>query len=131
MKDEVLTAIDEIRKTFSGHEVRVDPDSDGGAFVTVDSILLGEKYSPSKSGIGFHITFQYPHADVYPHFILANLVRTDGKQLSAGFKSGREWKPGDTGHSATMISRRSPRLNPEIDTATTKLQKVIQWVTDQ
>ena len=35
--------------------------------------------------IGFRITFQYPYADVYPHFTNANLARSDGRSLGGGF----------------------------------------------
>jgi len=73
--------------------------------------------------VGFLISFQYPRADVYPHFIDGSVSRKDGAALGQGF-SATTWQD----RKALQISRRSNRLDPTIDTAALKLQKVLDWL---
>src|SRR4051794_2058185 len=72
MVEHVETSIEELRDGMVGHDVRVQADNDGGAFVIVDNIEIGEHFAPSRCWIGFHITWA-EDADVYPHFIDANV----------------------------------------------------------
>ena len=119
-------ALEEIRCTFNQCRVEVEPDGSGGAEVVVRGIPLGLPYVQAEVWIGFRITFQYPHADVYPHFTNPHLVRLDQRGLGGGF--------GTTtfrNQPAIQISRRSNRLNPQTDTAALKLQKVIRWMKEQ
>lgn len=126
MNPPVEQAIAEIRATFAGHQVNVEADPEGGAYVTVHDLPLGEQYAPSASWIGFHITFQYPHADVYPHFCVADLKK-NGQDVSAPFHKG-EWKPPSGAVPATSVSRRSNNRNAAVDTAAIKLMKVLEWI---
>ena len=124
--ESVASAIEEIRTTFEGCDLETRPDGSGGAIVVLKDIPLGDPYLQVKVWFGFHISFQYPYADVYPHFTVADLSRADGSQLGEGFGSATfEGRP------AVQISRRSNRLNPETDTAALKLLKVMKWMTEQ
>lgn len=127
MTPEVEQAIAQIRTTFDGHRVQFEPEPQGGAYVIVDDVFLGDHYVPTTSWVGFLITFQYPRADVYPHFVDPQLRRDDGRALGTGFSGPVSWQ----GRQALQISRRSNHLNPAIDTAATKLAKVIEWVKSQ
>ena len=122
----VAKAIEEIRRTFEGCGVEVFPDGSGGAEVEVRDIPLGCPYAQEKVWIGFHITYPYPYADVYPHFTNAELARSGGGNLGGGF-GGASFR----GSAAIQISRRSNRLNPETDTAALKLLKVVRWMKEQ
>lgn len=122
----VAKAIEEIRRTFEGCEVEVFPDGSGGAVVVVRGIALGCPYVQDKVWIGFHITYQYPYADVYPHFTNGDLARSGGDALGSGF-GGATFRD----RPAIQISRRSNRLNPETDTAALKLLKVVMWMKEQ
>ena len=119
----VAQAIEEIRTSFEGCGVDANADGSGGAFVVVTGIPLGCPYAQVAVWIGFQITFQYPYADVYPHFTNAELARTDGAGLGAGYGLGSF-----RGRAAMQISRRSTRLNPQTDTAALKLLKVVRWM---
>ncbi|MEU7692553.1 hypothetical protein [Microbispora hainanensis] len=120
---EVAAAIDGIRTTVDPSPVTVREDAEGGAYVIVESIALSDAYEQSETWIGFHVTFQYPYADVYPHFVRGDLARRDGQPL------GEATSPSSfEGRVAIQLSRRSNRLNPAVDTAAIKLVKVIQWL---
>ena len=121
----VSQAIEEIRCTFDGCIVEWEPDGAGGAIVFVRGIPMGCPFRPERVWMGFHITFQYPHADVYPHFTNPDLTRQDGRDLGGGFGTATF-----QGQPAIQISRRSNRLNPKTDTAALKLLKVVQWMKD-
>ena len=116
-------AIEEIRCTFEGCDVEVEPDGSGGAVVVVRGVPLGCPYVQAEAWFGFHITFQYPYADVYPHFTNPELARPEGAGLGSGFGTASF-----RGQQAIQISRRSNRLNPERDTAALKLLKVVTWM---
>ena len=122
----VAKAIEEIRRTFEGCQVDVEPDGSGGAVVVVKGVPLGCPYAQATAWFGFNITCQYPYADVYPHFTNADLARSGGGSLGAGFGEASF-----QGSPAMQISRRSTRLNPETDTAALKLLKVVKWMKEQ
>lgn len=122
-KSEVEKAIWELRETFDDCSVDAESDGSGGAIVLVSDVALGTPYSQTEVWFGFHITYQYPHADVYPHFTNSDLARLDSGSLGEGFGSATF-----RGQPAIQISRRSNRLNPNTDTAALKLLKVIEWM---
>ena len=119
-------AIEEIRCTFEGCDVEVEADGSGGALLVVRGVPMGCPYVQPEVWFGFQITFQYPYADVYPHFTNADLARSDGGGLGGGFGTASF-----QGQPAIQISRRSNRLNPETDTAALKLLKVVAWMRSQ
>ena len=123
MTPEVVQAVEEIRGVFSGAEVELSADDAGGAYVIVRGAPLAEIYCQSETWVGFHLTHTYPYADVYPHFVRADLARRDGRPLGDGTSLTTF-----QGRSAVQLSRRSNRHNPATDTATLKLQKVLRWL---
>ncbi len=125
----VTEAIDEIRSSFPHATVTVDGDGAGGVWVRVDSVPLGPTYMQDSTSIGFQITFAYPDADVYPHFVRPDLSRADGAALGAGF-SVCNWGPGGN-RPGVQLSRRSTRLDPAVDTAAIKAIKVLKWLDEQ
>src|SRR5882724_5723924 len=123
MKPTVEKAVEELIAGSPGAGVRFKEDDDGGAFVLAESIDIGEGFAPSVSWIGFHITWPYPDADVYPHFIDAG-VRYVGKReapnqhpdgnLPTSMTRGSFLAPGFE-LPAIQISRRSNRRDAETD----------------
>ena len=119
---EVRMAVAEIAAVYP--HVSPKPDGDGGAHVVVEGIKLAAIYRQRETWVGFHITYAYPQADVYPHFVRGDLCRVDGAALGEGTSTGHSF--GD--RAAVQLSRRSNRLNPAVDTALLKLQKVLKWL---
>src|SRR5260370_27957472 len=105
MTPAIQAAVTDVEQSFLGYRVEVTPESQGGAYVIVHDLNLGERYVPATSWIGFLITFQYPYADVYPHFVRADLKRIDGTNMPLGFSGPIVWN----GCQALKISRRSKR----------------------
>lgn len=126
LKNSVVQAIDMLRCSFPNNRVDVEADGQGGAAVTVHDVELGPQYSPSRSWIGFVVSFQYDATDVYPHFVHSDLARVDGRPLGQGFGKAT-W----CGRPATQISRRSHGWSPGVDTAAGKLMKVLEWTRSQ
>jgi len=129
MTPEVKQSIEEIRVAFEGHRIDVAPEPQGGAYVVVNDLKIGSRYDPQVTWFGFLITFQYPNADVYPHFIDGGVKRADGNHHGAGFSGPTTW-PGRAGQ-VLQLSRRSNRWNPAFDNAAAKLAKVLEWVRTQ
>ncbi|MGG6242730.1 E2/UBC family protein [Nodosilinea sp. AN01ver1] len=126
MKPDIANAIAELKAAFPRHQVEVTPDARGGASVIVHGLSIGQQYIPSTSWVGFTLVGQYPHADVYPHFMDEGVRFANGEGWKAGLSAGK-W----AGRSAIQISRRSKRWNPAVDTAATKLVKVLEWLRSQ
>jgi hypothetical protein len=123
MKDSVRQAIVELQASFSDATITAREDGEGGAFVTVDPVPLGAQYSQDATWIAFHIGFQYPYSDVYPLFVRPDLARKDTAALGDGFACAAfDNRP------ATQLSRRTKQLDPAVQTATTKLLKVLEWL---
>ena len=127
MTPEVEIAIAELMQVFAEHNIDVDPEDQGGAYVVVHDLGIGEHYTPSLTWIGFTINFQYPRSDVYPHFIDPDIHRIDGAGFGQGISGPTNWH----NRSAIQISRRSNHWNPTYDTATIKLLKVLEWIRKQ
>lgn len=60
MTPEVAEAIEEIKRLFRNNQLEVEEEPQGGAYVVVKDLPLGEKYEPPTAWCGFLITFQYP-----------------------------------------------------------------------
>lgn len=123
MTPEIALAIEQLRANFPDCDVAVREDGEGGAYVKISEVSPGPVYKQECTWVGFRVTFQYPYADVYPHYFRPDLERKDGQPLGEGFQLV-QWE----GRPAAQVSRRSNRLNPHTDTATLKLQKVLQWI---
>lgn len=123
---EVGRAINEIADAFLDATVSAEADGEGGAYVFVRDVALAPIYRQRGTWVGFHITYTYPSADVYPHYVREDLCRVDGASLGAGMSPApfRD-RP------AIQLSRRSNRLNPAMDTALLKLQKVLRWLNNR
>src|SRR5262245_45412868 len=116
LKTEVARAIDEIRAYFPDKPMALKPDGSGGTFVTLDGMPLSALYEQSETWVGFQITFQYPYADVYPHFVRPDVSRVDKRALGDGTGSNNF-----DGRPAVQLSRKNNHLNPSVDTALLKL----------
>lgn len=126
MKAEVEQAVAELRRCFGDSAVVARAKDDGGAVVTIDPIDLGARYIPQQTWIKFQISFQYPHADVYPLFVRPDLARADGQPHGEAIARAKF-----EGEPALQLSRSSNRLDVEIDTAVLKVTKVIQWLKER
>jgi hypothetical protein len=129
---EVETAITELREAYPDATLTAVEDGQGGVYVTIDPVDLGEQYEPRESWIKFQITFQYPASDVYPHFIRPDVrlvagPPANGTPLGEGSAQG-QFAGGGQPEPAIQLSRRSNHLNPATDTAALKLEKVLAWL---
>jgi hypothetical protein len=135
MKPGVARAVQELLDGAPG-ALRFKEDGDGGAFVLVDDVDIGEQFAPPVTWIGFHITWPYPDADVYPHFIDAGIryigtgptpnQHQDGN-LPTAMSRGNFQAPGFN-LAAIQVSRRSNRRDAEVDTALDKLLRIIRFL---
>jgi hypothetical protein len=126
MTPDVEQAIKELKESFESNKIEVEEESQGGAYIIIHDLEIGSQYSPSKTWIGFIIGFQYPTADVYPHYIDGAVKRVDDKPLIDPF-SKTNWRDKDV----WQISRRTNNLDPLTQTATSKLFKIIDWLRKQ
>ncbi len=124
MTPAITTAIEQIRATFPASLLDIDEMAGAGVAVMLHGLPLGAPYVQPETWIGFMVTFQYPYADVYPHFVRPDLARADSQGLQSGLSAGAQFR----GKPAVQISRRSNRWNPTLDTAALKLLKVHQWL---
>jgi hypothetical protein len=121
----VVRAVEEVRHKFAGHEVTTASDGSGGVYVVIADLPLSERFVPNSTWLGFQISYLYPAADVYPHYVRFDLTLRDGAQLGPGY-SPTVW--GYDGAPAIQVSRRSSRWDPRVDTAALKVVKVLAWM---
>ncbi len=124
MTPDVMVAVEEIRQAFPDHKVDAEEEPQGGAYVVVHELSIGDAYVPPSSWVGFLIPFQYPRAEVYPHFIDGAVKRADGGPHGGGFSGPTSWRD----LSVIQVSRKSNRWDSLSDTAATKLAKVLDWM---
>lgn len=121
----IQQAIDEVRRVFADHEVDVSGDDQGGAYVVVHGLDIGDRYAQGESWLGFHISNLYPAADVYPHYVRPDMSCRDGQALGTGF-AATVWT--FRNQPVTQLSRRSNRWDPRRDSAAMKALKVLHWL---
>ncbi|HEU5413382.1 MAG TPA: hypothetical protein VFW31_06480 [Candidatus Angelobacter sp.] len=121
MTPDVSAGIDEIKAMFPNSAVIAEEDGEGGAYVTVVDIEIGSQYQPSVASCGFRISYLYPRADIYPHYIIGGISRRDG-QARQGVQQVT-WR----NQQVLQLSRRSNKWNAAHDTAALKLAKVLEW----
>ncbi len=122
--DNVQAAIGEIEGTFAPSPVVVVPDGQGGARVIVERAVLGPPYVQALTWLGAHLPAQLPYSDVYPVFVDGALRRCDGASLVAPITPGHSFM----NRPAVQVSRRSNRVDLDIQSAAMKLQKVLHWM---
>lgn len=127
LTDAVQVAVDEVRRTFPDLSVKAEPDGQGGVYVVIRDVDVGNLYTEPSTWLGFHISYLYPGSDVYPHYVRPDLARADGAAHGPGL-SATTWAFGAT--SALQVSRRSNRWDPRVDTAALKALKVLAWLKD-
>jgi hypothetical protein len=116
----VSVAIEEIATEFEG--TRWEPDNEGGAYVAVDSIEIGERWKPELITLEFQILFNYPFAAIYPYYATAELRRADGGERPPALQQVN-WR----GRLLTQVSLRSNSWEPQNDTALSKLEQARHW----
>lgn len=123
MKPEVSTAIEELTRQF-GPSVTVSEDGQGGAYVFVESVPLGDRFTPGSTWLGFQIPPQYPYADIYPVFMDKEIKRKDGVPFTTPITPNHNFQ----GRAAIQISRRNGNVQPGLQKATTKILKVLHFL---
>jgi len=119
----VAKAVAELQAGAPEVEWHIGGDGQGGAVMIGEGLDLGGVWSQPSTWIGFRIPFNYPYADVYPHFVRGDLARRDGGGLGEAMSvTVFEGRP------AVQISRRSSRRDPGVETALIKLLKVTEWL---
>jgi len=124
MKNEVSAAIKEVQTQFEGASIASREDGQGGAFVVLEPVSLGARFEPSETWVGFHITAQYPYADIYPVFVGGDVVRVDGRPFQAPVTLNHNFE----GRTALQVSRRNSSAQTGLQTAKTKILKIINFL---
>ena len=124
MKQDVASAIEELKRAFPSSEVSSREDGNGGAYVIVEDVAIGDRYRPPSTWIGGHITALYPYADIYPLFIGDNVRRVDGIAFEAPVTLGARFLE----RPALQISRRNNHTQNYPQTAVAKFVKVLHFL---
>ena len=124
MKQDVATAIKELKRAFPSSDVYSQEDGEGGAYVTVEDVAIGCRYRPSSTWLGGHITALYPYADIYPLFIADNVRRVDGVAFEPPVTPGVQFLE----RPALQISRRNNHTQHYPQTAVAKFIKVLHFL---
>lgn len=124
MNVEVSNAITELERQFSGCNFTIRNDDQGGAYIIIDSVSLGPKYTPDSTWLGFHLPAQYPYADIYPVFMGSEIARIDKSEFLAPVTRGHTFE----GRTAIQISRRNGAAQAGMQKATMKLLKILDFL---
>lgn len=116
----ISEAVEELERLFG--EVEVEPDGEGGAYVTVRELDLGEKWAPQVVPLSFQLPFNYPHAAVYPYYSPQGLARADGGVCPPALQPVT-WR----GLPMVQISLRANRWSPTHDSAAGSVGQVVHF----
>jgi hypothetical protein len=129
MKETVQAAVTPITEAYGAEKVRVVPDDQGGAWIEISDVELGDPYEQDTTFVICLLPFNLPGADVYPLFVRHDLTRHDGNGLGDGFAMTEVNWPGDPQpRPVTQLSRRTRRSEFTMQTPVQKIDKVLDWV---
>ena len=120
MNQEVAEAIEQLKRAYAPSAVTVTDDGQGGAYVVVEAVDLGERFVPATSWMGGHLSPLYPSADIYPVFIDAGVRRADGKAFEVPITAGANFQ----GRPAWQVSRINRQVQIAPQTAVMKFAKI-------
>lgn len=123
MRNEVASGVDELKAQFAPSSVTVAEDGSGGAYVIVESVDLGPRFTNQVTWIGGHLTAQYPYADVYPVFIGNDVSRADGVPFQAPVTPSNF-----AGRPAWQVSRKNSGAQAQSQSASAKFLRVIHYL---
>ena len=92
--------------------------------MVVEQVAIGDRYRPSSTWLGGHVTALYPYADIYPLFMGDNVRRVDGVAFVAPVTPGVQF----FGRPALQISRRNNHTQNYPQTAVAKFMKVLHFL---
>jgi hypothetical protein len=124
----VAVAVSQVRAAFANWPVHAWATADGSAIVIIEDIELGPRWIQDTTWLAFQISYLHPDADCYPHWVRPDLARANGAALVPPLHNQNQTFDG---RPAVMISRRSPRRNPAIDTPARKAQSVVRFLREQ
>jgi hypothetical protein len=124
MNQEVAEAIEELKVAYPSSEVTVTEDGQGGAYVILEKIDLGDRLEPRMSWMGGHITALYPYADIYPLFVDAGVRRADGQPFQIPITNGHTFQ----GRPALQISRINRQVQLTTQTAVIRFKKTLDFL---
>ncbi len=117
------------RRSTARATCREFPDRQGGAWVEVNELELGDTYVHDTTFLVCLLPFNLPNADVYPAFVRPDLARTDGQPLGEGFQATQVQLPGETQpRSVVQVSRRTREGRFVQQTPAQKVEKVLAWI---
>lgn len=126
LTEPVAAAVTEIERGMPEVVWEVREDGAGGVVVVGRGARLGGVWEQPDTWIGFRIPFNYPYADIYPHFVRGDLRRRDGAPLGEAMSTTTF-----EGMPAIQLSRRSNHRVPGVETALIKLLKVLSWLRER
>lgn len=124
MNQDVAEAIEQLRCAYPATELTISEDGQGGAYVIVETVDLGKRFTPQTSWMGGHITALYPCADIYPVFIDAAVRRADGRPFQVPITPGASF----LGRPALQVSRINRHVQLGGQTAVMKFAKVLDFL---
>jgi hypothetical protein len=124
MNPSVATGVEELKRQFIESSFTLREDNQGGVYVVIDNFPLGARFQPVPNWLGFHISAQYPYADIYPVFIGHDVKRVDGVPFTAPVTAGHNFE----GRPALQISRRSGTAANGLQKATAKILKILAFL---
>jgi hypothetical protein len=86
--------------------------------------MLGPKFRPESTWVGFHMPAQYQYADIYPVFIGANVARANGAPFVVPVTPGHSFQ----GRPAIQVSRRNSAAQSGLQKVGAKILKVLDFL---
>ena len=124
MNQEVVEAIEELKRAFPSSAITVAEDGQGGARVIIEQVELGARFVPDSTWMGGHITSLYPHADIYPVFIGGEVQRGDGVPFQVPVTHGATFMD----RPAIQVSRMNNQMHLARQTALAKFLKIVHFL---
>lgn len=124
MNQDILEAIEELKRAFPSSPITTVEDGQGGARVILERVDIGERYCPRVTWMGGHITALYPNADIYPVFLGGDVQRCDGRAFEVPITAGLIFE----GRPALQVSRMNNQMHLARQTALAKFLKIVHFL---
>jgi hypothetical protein len=123
LASDVSHGLDELEAAFPDR-VTAEPDGTGGAFVSVDSIDLGDRWARSITPLAFHLPYNYPAGAIYPFYLPGDVTPNGGLPPAL---QPVEWR----GRRMIQVSLRHTNWDAQRDNAVGAVMQTQAWLKRQ
>lgn len=128
MTDEQADALADVKATFCGYEVDHEETGDGGLWVILRQIVIGEGWNRPIVDLAIKLQMTFPTTPPYPFYCEPGLARTNGQVFSPTQTTNVDIGDGVQRTQISLRINNQERFDTDHETLAGRFAAVIDWL---